>query len=531
MHNIVLLTLLLWCQTSRTDDTTLNRLIAKMIQNYDFQTLVVISDSTEEIIHLTDIPSVIFTTNDTNIILADRFSKSLLMLVYYNNDHAALQKASYLMLDNFRGGGKVLIISDHINIPFNMLKFGNLAVGLFCRTSNEFYAVDFSESPKFPLLLIPSSSGVFKTSGIQKTKIMNIRVSDKWQWHGSGNCTWEWCQFILLFCEKFNLKLNVSIEPTLEPVTLDFRLDRPEDLNFKETNFFEYNALNVVVPRLKVPADRNLYFLVPFSKSVWLLLGIVVLLLVALISLESNLRYGELRIANNLFLVFQMIFAKVNQNLLPPTFKRLQGLLIVFVAFMITEYCCSMGSYLQKTQDASQFEILCFPKYAGLLSLNNKGIETKVKIVPKMSDYIQIILTMDTKYGYCIDSSFWSKFQHIQRRFNSPLFRLISKWKNNRNTVAFVMRRDSEFRGVFDNFILQSYFLGLMKKWNKEGIDPFVKVKNLVQEECKGSAFSFSDVKLAFEILLGGLILAWICFIMEWYYFEIRFARGLSRRE
>lgn len=513
MPRIIVLTFLLGF--SGADNNALDSTIEKIVRNYDSSTLVSISDSERSVLHSTETPSVIFTANNNNIILAEHFPKPLLLLIYYDDNPEILQRASHLMLDNCFGQGKILLITDDIDIELDMLTIGDLAIGMFCTTTNNFYSVDISRHPYFAL--IPSDDdGEYKTIEIPENYTINVRVGDKEVMNEDEKCIYEHCRLIYMFCEKFNLKLR-----TTEPITIDLRYDRPVKSDYKQVDFHEYNSLSVVVPNLKKQPDRHFYFLVPFTSEVWLLFGIVILLLVMVISVESRLRSGHFSFTNHSFTVFQMMFfIKIPQKDVPPNFNKLQGVVLLFFIVMITMYSCYLGSYLRTIEYESRFEILCSPEYAKRLG----NLSTKFTILPR-DTYFEKILLMDTKYGYCIELDIWDEFQHIQKRFHEPLFRRILDWMTDGTPLTLYVKRDSVLRGRFTKLYLEAYNLGLMKKWGSDEIDQLSKM-HITSSTDNFSPFSLLDMKFPFQILGAGFMLGFVCFTIETQYLRIFFAHG-----
>lgn len=523
MQRIVLLRLLLGWQICSANNIALDNIIQKIVANNGLETLVSISNSDESILNSKQIPSIIFTANNTNVILAEHFRKSLLMLIYFQDNPEILQEASQLMLDNLAGGAKILLITDHFNIPFNMMHFGQLGIGLFSTSTNEFYSLDISRFPYFPW--IHNDSGEYNQIEIPKNYTINVRVPTEAYVNKFKNCKWELCRFVHIFCEKFNLKLNVFTESTLYPVTIDFQNESDKNPNFKKVNFFEYHSLNVALPNLKKVADRRFYFLVPFSNQVWLIFGVAILLLVLVVSLESKLRCGSFSFATNSFIVFQIILAiKLPPNTVPPKFRHFKGLILLFFVVMITLYSCSLGNFLKRSKYETKFEILCSSKFAERLE-NRNDIGIEFKILPQ-SLYFDKMLSMDMKNGYCISQDIWDKFQHIQQRFEVKLFRLISKWTNDGTSFAFFMRRNSVIRTKFSELFSEAYTLGLIKKWSYEEIEKLSKI-NMKSAESYNlfSPLNLSDMGLPFQILVAGFMLGAASFVTENQYLRICFTR------
>lgn len=330
------------------------------------------------------------------------------------------------------------------------------------------------------------------TSGLQNLQTFNGSILTVLTWNKyrlRQNCTWDICQFIHFFCERFNATLKViTDDESPDPPTIDLNnkvLTNPE---YNYADFREYLHMNVILP-LIFKENRYLKFLMPFKFELWLLIFV----LFSILSLWKLWRFSKLS--------------------LPKDFeKKSKIIFIISGGVAMALYSINLQTLFIHPLNTYNFTIICGQR-SMLQLLQNISFKINIKAVED-NTYWDNIFTLNTSFGYCIDSNVWRIIQYFQKPFKKSVFYSLFNWKYTIVPYTFLLKRNSIFEEKIKYLIHEARELGFFKKWNNDE-SRFRNVLYNLPKDFTIRVFTIEDFLFPLQCLIFGNLFSIFCFLFE----------------
>lgn len=451
--------------------------------------------------------NIILTTNQ-DLILAQHFQKSFLLLAFSDD----LSKISKIMTDNYELESKVILVTESLDLRDIFQKSLDLAIlniGVFQLNFQKFFTFDDLKIFKKEKYL-ETLNGEFKVNKYPKNFYkfpMSVLYYDKSQLE--ENFTWNYCQFIHFFGNKFNIFVNATEYTETQP-TINLNQNFLNSENETFSYFQSFQTVSLIGPLNK---EENLYFyyLIPFTYDIWTM-TLVLIILVSILFSISNFQSIGFNFTTVIGIFFTQILPLEKSTILN---SILFNFMLLFGKLMTNLYCLNMSSILIQTLKNEKFPIIGFPNIVKRLGKTSYGIN-----VVDEDEYWQNYYSLNMTLGYCMMSSVWEKIQIFQEKLHEPLFRPLLPWRRTSVPYGFVIQRNSIFRSLFNKLYMDAHEFGFMKKWTQDESRFSNVVPNLPHEE-QLKAFTINDLLLPFECLGLGCFIAFIWFLKEiiWFHF------------
>lgn len=317
-------------------------------------------------------------------------------------------------------------------------------------------------------------------------------------------CSRSGCEVIKTFVEK----INGTLKYTNCTDECEFYMDNINRYN-SSLYFYEFNSAKIGRPR-NPASHRDTYVYMPFSREVWIVVYVSVFYLTAVVNAVSYLEKKS-----NWIRSFLKVIEAITACRTPFTGKksvsRLLQFLIIFYAFLISlMYSVFLGTFFIK--DVREMTIICLEKY--FIDDSWKSLGLDIKLVPE-DEFLDIIVTLNPSYGYCISPIFREYFLRNQdnKLFQLDAHKIIELWTPHR----FFAEKDPKLAGPFNRYLSQIYSSGLLNYWKSLLGRAYVNqaLTNLQHQTRTFEALNLHEFRLSMLLLLFGLSLAFVSFLLE----------------
>lgn len=338
----------------------------------------------------------------------------------------------------------------------------------------------------------------------------------------SPNCTHFLCQLVLTFCTFYDIQIIFKISPHCSGdvciVTGDLKKDFFE---YYPINIFEILYINIIVP-VKSRIQKSDYFLKPFDKNIWILIGMSVLYFALVLNLVSKVRNENSDFSKNFLTSWNLLISSgTNLRNLSPIKQIIYTFILIFILIIGILFNLYFGNYFIVDLNENDFEIKCVPNFYKLfqnmivLPNSMKLAETSYKEAYDLGE------ELNTNFGYCIANTYWEQKLGFQKKFKTNIFRLVlPKWEAGK-IFGIILLENFSHTNNFNEFSLKAYSGGLVGKWAGEMWEDnyITKLQNFTASETIN--LTLEDFQIIFVFCVISLVISLIVFVGEVLYFRI----------
>lgn len=275
------------------------------------------------------------------------------------------------------------------------------------------------------------------------------------------------------------------------------------------TSVVPFYSLTLAIPTFE-KHDKSDYFAMPFDKVIWMVYAIFPLYFAAV--LEISLRQSRI-ILNILEAIRVLASGTIRLPKSKSTLIRMIYLVTIAYGFVMSIiYLSYLGCFLTGTLDKDDFQFVCNAARIEQLKSNQKLKDVHF-LVRSTDDYLAMMHDMDMNYGYCMTSSFWHNTIGFQG-FMEPMFRRTIPWQF---AYGHFLRINKHSKHVtnFNQFLLNAYSSGFMKKWGSDMLllSSVGKVRQYIVYDNR--ILSFRDLISPFKFYACGLFMSIVVFAGE----------------
>lgn len=359
-------------------------------------------------------------------------------------------------------------------------------------------------------------------------------------------------QLIQLFAAHMNYKLELIEEENL--TMLDIQANIEDNIYNISTQTFSYNNpfanIDFTYPMessftcIMVPAEDELpgywYIVWPFDRYIWLFLGISVLYVAAVMTYMKHPKKAfRLNLLHSLaFVMSSPSAATLRMANLPLKLQLFYALLLV-MGFIMGSYYGSFLTvynmkplfqpYINTIDDALKANTKIMVASNTLEELlNNKYVDLtplKPLLVEKESlNILDLIYNSNYSYAYVMTQTHWNFMAKLQKNLIQPLYKL-SKICSGQIYNTFPIQKNAKFARDLDIFILICHQSGLWEHWQDEALIWILNrdMFKVLLDEYPVEALSLSYYRIAWFILIGGMLASFIGFLCELLVFYYKF--------
>lgn len=313
-------------------------------------------------------------------------------------------------------------------------------------------------------------------------------------------------QNVSLTLIPYSKSQNVSF---VDLMMVDFNLYANSGENpYILTSIVPYYSMSLAIPAIK-KINKEHYFSRPFRPLVWYMFSIFPVYF----AIMSTIAIRNSNIFDNFFNSFRIfITGHLTAKIYGPSNRFLNFMFILYTMAFFIVYTTYLGSFLIKPLDKSVFHFVCSKSRIKLLGQDIRKDHLSFIIKPS-DEYLELLYNLNLDYGYCVTSVFWSNIVVFQN-YMKTVFRLVSPWKFKYGHYLR-MNKNSKHLEKFNDFLLQAYSSGLIKRWGENyNIISYIKKikKYFIEEE---QTFNFQSLSPFFKFLIYCLGFATLALIFE----------------
>lgn len=279
---------------------------------------------------------------------------------------------------------------------------------------------------------------------------------------------------------------------------------------FVLTSVVPFYSMTLVVSTLH-KQDKSEYFALPFDAAIWIVCMIFPIYFAVV--LEISPRKSNFTV--NLLEAFRVI---TTGSIRLPKLDRLPWrvmyfLVIAYAFIMSMLYTSYLGCLLAKPLGKVDFSFMCPVSRRELLELNTKYKNIKLLNVAD-NEYFTKMYGLDLNYGYCMTSLFYKNVIGFQK-MAEPIFRPVIPWKF---VYGHYLRMNKHSKHVkeFNNFLINTYSSGLMKKWETEMLVNVGNIRRFIVYD--NNILTFHDLLGPFMLYGCCLFVSTMAFLAEIFY-------------
>ncbi|XP_065368934.1 uncharacterized protein LOC135961364 [Calliphora vicina] len=292
----------------------------------------------------------------------------------------------------------------------------------------------------------------------------------------------------------------------------------------------EWSNTCVIVPA-KDELPRYWYIAWPFGRYIWTFL---LILMIYVAYVMTYLKHPTQSYGTNLLYSMSLVMYCSNANLhvnnIPLRLQLFYALLTIMGFIMSSYYCSFLTVYnmrpvfqpfIKTIDDALQAHITILISGNTLEDLrNNKYVNlTRLSKLLKESNVWAIteqIKKKNRSLAYVITGTQWIFISKLQKNLIQPIYQL-SDICFGKVFNTYPIQSNAKFSDSLDIFILFVQQSGLWEVWEEEGFILALRKNSyhLMEDDYPIDALDLVYFRIAWIILIAGLLLSVICFIME----------------
>lgn len=310
----------------------------------------------------------------------------------------------------------------------------------------------------------------------------------------------------------------------------------------------EWTYTCVMVPA-KDELPRYWYIAWPFGRYIWLFMGLSVIYVAYVM---TYLKHPTTAFGSNLLYSMSLVMYNSSANLLIknlPLRLQLFYTLLLVMGFIMSSYYCSyltmynmrpvFQPFIKSIDDALQanIQILISSSIVEQLS-NNEYVNLKplkkLLVETTASDVSNKIKAINRSFGYVVPRTQWIFMSKLQRNLIQPVYQLSDIcFGNYLNT--YPIQLNAKFADDLNIFIMLIQQSGLWELWEDQGFLLALSYESyaLLEDIYPVDPLNLYYYRIAWIILIGGLVLSMICFVTEIFVFKskLRFKAKCCKNE
>ncbi|XP_065368935.1 uncharacterized protein LOC135961365 [Calliphora vicina] len=292
----------------------------------------------------------------------------------------------------------------------------------------------------------------------------------------------------------------------------------------------EWSNTCIMVPA-KDELPRYWYIAWPFGRYIWTFLLILVIYVAYVM---TYLKHPTQSYGTNLLYSMSLLMycsnASLHFNNIPLRLQLFYALLTIMGFIMSSYYCSFLTMYnmrpvfqpfIKTIEDALQAHITILISSNTLEDLrNNKYVNlTRLSKMLKESNPLLIseqIRRKNRSLGYVVTGTQWIFISKLQKNLIQPIYQL-SDICFGKVFNTYPIQSNAKFSDSLDIFILFVQQSGLWELWEEEGFILALSKDSyhLLEDNYPIDALNLYYFRIAWIILIAGLVLSLICFIVE----------------